>query len=748
MEQQASRTASPPTQAGFLARVWRSRFVAALLAGFVSGTLVVTFDISLAAIIFTGPLGNRLPLGIGIFLISSVVVGAIVTFGSSFRAVIAAPQEDTSIILASMAGVISLNVREIDPTGDPFPTVVAAIAVTSAVTGAFFLILGLVRGGILVRFIPYPVVGGFLAGCGWLLIQGAVTVMVGEPVGFENAALLLTTPGLTKCIPGLIFGVLLTGALRRYNKFGMLPAMLVVSIGLFYALVSVSGSSLKQAMDAGWLIGPFPEGALWPPLRPAEIQAVHWSLIGRSAFDIAAVSLLATITILLSASGVELATEEEIDLDRELRVTGLANLFGALGGGVVGYMSLPESSMNHKSGGPTRVAGIVAVSLSALVLVIGAESISYVPRPVLGGLVAFLGLSFLLETIYEGWFRLRRGEYLIVVVILLVIALAGFLRGVAVGLAVSLVLFAVSYSRIEVIRNAISGSNLRSNVGRKASEEKVLDMRGPQIYILQLQGFIFFGTAYGLLDRAQQRILDATPMPVRYLVLDFRHVNGLDSSAVASFQRLRRIAETHDVMLMLTEVPPDIRNSLARGGVVVEGDKVCRVFSDLDHGLEACENELIVEAPPTTIPPPVLSRDLAVVFNGPMEVVRFLGYLDRVELPAGYDLFRQGDDSKDLYLIESGELTAWIMLAGNRTKRLRTMGPGTVVGESGLYLDAKRSATVTANDAAVLYRLSFEALQRLTREAPELAAAFHEFVARLLAQRIVDSTAAVKSLFN
>jgi SulP family sulfate permease len=122
--------------------------------------------------------------------------------------------------------------------------------------------------------------------------------------------------------------------------------------------------------------------------------------------------------------------------------------------------------------------------------------------------------------------------------------------------------------------------------------------------------------------------------------------------------------------------------------------------------------------------------------------------LEKVEAPSGYRIYRQGDVSKDLYLIETGELAAWLELSGGKTKRLRTMGPGTVVGESGLYLGAKRSATVVSVTPAVLYRLSIDSLERMTRESPHLAAAFHQFVVRLLAERLVLATGASKALFN
>ncbi|WP_437599723.1 SLC26A/SulP transporter family protein [Sorangium sp. So ce590] len=746
MTQQEAGDVAEPVREEQRGSAKRLKLVQAALAAAVSGTLVVTFDISLAALVFTHDFADRLSKGIGIFLVSSVIVGVIVALLSSFRPVIAAPQEDAAVIFASMASAIAAGVHKIDPNADAFPTVIVAIALTSVVAGGFFLLLGILRLGVLVRFIPYPVAGGFLAGAGWLLVQGSLSVMSGKPATLNMLPHLFSS-SLDKVLTGLVFGVLLVALLRRYTNLLLLPILLVGSTGVFYLILYISDSNVTQAFADGWLLGPFPREALWPPVEVADLKQVNWPVLFDSGGNMVAVTVMAAITVLLSASGVELATEQEIDLDRELRATGVANIVGSMFGCVVGYMSMPESSMNFKTGANTRLAGLFAASISALVLVIGADAISYYPRPVLGGLIAYLGFHFLINTLYEGYFRLRRTEYLVVVLILLVVAVWGFLLGVAVGLGVSLILFALSYSRIEVIRNAISGLHLRSNVARSDGEEMTLLERAKQLYILQLQGYVFFGTAYNLLVSAQQRI-QSTDGEIRYLLLDFRHVNGLDSSAIASFLRLRRLAKANGVRLILTEVPADIRNHLERGEVVIENDDQCRIYPDLDRGLEACENEIIQEAPPSMLPPPMLFYDLQDVFNGRPEMLRFLSYLERVEVPAGFDLFRQGDISKDLYLIEGGELTAWLEIDGKKIKRLRTMGPGSVVGESGLYMGEKRSATVTASRQVTLYRLSEEALQRLTAEAPELAAAFHHFVVTLLARRIVHSTGPVKSLFN
>jgi SulP family sulfate permease len=726
------------------------RVLPGLFAGAMSGIIVIIFSISLAALIFRGDLAGHLPAGIGIALASAAIIGIVSTLGSSFRPIIAAPQENTAVIISLMAASISAYMKGADPTADPFPTIVIAIALTAVVAGAFFLALGMLRLGKVVRFIPYPVVGGFLAGTGWLLFQGSFSVMAGNSLTPAEIPLLFQPGVFMSWVPGFGFGVVLTVVLRRYHHFLLLPALLVASIVIFYALLLGTGTPIAVASQKGLLLGSIPSGGLWPPLTLGAIAEVNWAVIPRQLGNVFAITILASISILLNASGLELATEKEIDLDRELRTTGVANLATGLLGGMVGYLSLSESTLNHRAGANSRLAGITSALLCVLALVVGAQTLSYFPKPVLGGLLLFLGLAFLVESVYDAYFRLPRVEYGLVLLILIAVAWIGFLEGVAVGIVVSSILFAVNYSRINVVKHAISGVDLRSNVDRRAIDERILEKKGGHIHILQLQGYIFFGTAYNLLKEVVRRILSKTPLPVRYVVLDFRHVDGLDSSAVVSFARMKKLAESQLVMLCLAELPPNIMKQLVRGGCIdpeSKPNRASRAFPDLDHALEWCESQLLITNTMVRPKPTSLARELEQSFPDAATVPLLMSYLERVEAAAGYELFRQGEMSDDMYLIESGEATAWLELEGGARRRLRTMGSGTVVGESGMYLRAKRSATVMTNGPSILYRLSNESLARMTADAPHVAAAFHQFVARLLAERMVHATKAVQKIF-
>jgi SulP family sulfate permease len=270
--------------------------------------------------------------------------------------------------------------------------------------------------------------------------------------------------------------------------------------------------------------------------------------------------------------------------------------------------------------------------------------------------------------------------------------------------------------------------------------------------VVQLQGYVFFGTAHNLLARVKERITSVEPARVRFVLLDFRHVHGLDASAVVSFTRMKRLTETQGVTLIFTELPEGVRAQLERGGCLEGGagakDGAIRVFEDLDRGLQWCEDALLEAAEDRPATSEALRSELSSIVHDEGLVTRLLAYLERVEAKEGFDLFLAGDEAAELFLVESGEVEAWLKVAGGRERRLRSMGPGTVVGESALYLGGRRSASVRTTQPSVLYRLSGAALERMTSEAPELAAAFHRFVAAMLADRMVSTTSAAQMLFH
>ena len=120
-------------------------------------------------------------------------------------------------------------------------------------------------------------------------------------------------------------------------------------------------------------------------------------------------------------------------------------------------------------------------------------------------------------------------------------------------------------------------------------------------------------------------------------------------------------------------------------------------------------------------------------------------YLERKDVEAGYYLIREGDAFTSLYFIGDGQVTTERSYTDGRKVRLRTMGAGTVVGEVGMYLGSKASASVVTDCPSTIYSLSSGKLSQMEETDPAIAAAFHKFMAQLLSERLVSTTDTLQS---
>ncbi|MGH2412933.1 MAG: cyclic nucleotide-binding domain-containing protein, partial [Microcystaceae cyanobacterium] len=369
-------------------------------------------------------------------------------------------------------------------------------------------------------------------------------------------------------------------------------------------------------------------------------------------------------------------------------------------------------------------------------LMLGTSMLSLCPKLIVGGMLLFLGLDLLMEWVYQTWFKLPKADYGIIVLILLVSATVGFLQGVIVGIIAAVILFAINYSQISVTKHTFSGATYQSHVQRLSSQERLLREKGEQIYVLELQGLIFFGTAHKLLNQIRKRLSELHLEPVRFILLDFRLVSGLDTSAVLSFIKLKQMAQQQQFHVLLTHLSPKDAEQLQQGGCLEAQGTLCQVFPDLDRGLEWCENQILAATQVSGHGFIPLMEQLRTLIGDTDEIAELMDYIEPLQLSKGDFLFRQGDPSNGLYFLESGQVSVILELVDGKTKRLRTYNSGTILGEIGLYAKAPRSASVRADEPSFLYYLSTEAFARIESDKPRLAASFHKFIVNLLAERL------------
>ncbi|MEB3311575.1 MAG: SulP family inorganic anion transporter [Snowella sp.] len=712
-----------------------------LLSGIISGIINLIYSVSFAALIFPGTLSNYIPLGLSCALISAIFTTSITAVKSSFPFNISGPDSNGAVILALMAASISQFLIAKEATDAIFPTLVWAIILSTFLTGLWLFMLGKLRLGRFIRFIPYPVVGGFLAGIGWLFIQGSLKVMTGIPFDFEQLDKFLRDDFMLFWVPGVVLGITIQVLLSRYSQFWLMPSILFGATLLFYGVLFISHMSLEQARTEGFLFASFPSN----PLPKIEIFSpfakVDFEALIQQIPSLMTLFAVVPITILLNSTGLELAMEKEVDLDKELIVAGMANLVTGGLVGMVGHLSISRTLLNYKAGGRNRLSGLVASVCALFFFFLGSSSLQFLPKFVFGGLLFYLGLALLFEWVYLGWFKLSSLDYILVITILVIVANLGFLQGVGVGLMIACFLFVITYSNLQVIKNTLSGLTYQSNFERSFHQKKLLKQQGEQIYILRLQSYLFFGTANNLLETVRQRLSDVTLPKIKFLVIDFKLIEGIDSSAVISFVKIKQLTQKFSVNLILSDLLPSISEQFKLYKIidVLEEETIgCYEFPDLDRGVEWCENQVLQNVMFRRRRFVPLLIQLEEIFPLPQQVSQFLDYLEILKIEAGYYLFHQGEMPNAIYLIDSGQVSLIRESENGQSERLGTLGEGTVIGEIGFYGHFSHECSAISDRPTRLYRLSQEVLQKMEAENPKLAAACHQFIAQLLAERIVQ----------
>ncbi len=286
----------------------------------------------------------------------------------------------------------------------------------------------------------------------------------------------------------------------------------------------------------------------------------------------------------------------DIDLDKELRVAGSANVISGLGGGLTGFQTLGLTLLGHRLGGLDRLVGIIVAVMCVVFLTVGATFLTFVPKPLFGALLLWVGASLILDWLILTFRRVTAAEYGIICAILLIIVFVGLLPGILFGIIAGLFLFVVDYSKIDVVKNALTGAEFHSNVDRSEERRQFLEKHGAAILIYRLQGFVFFGTADRFREQVVERLQEPGERPVDYLVIDFWRVTGVDTSAVVSFRKLAHFTRQREVAIVLTGLNAETQQAFERSGLGPDAERLLLSFADLDRGVEWCEDQLLAQA--------------------------------------------------------------------------------------------------------------------------------------------------------
>lgn len=722
----------------FFSRELYQQPIQILISGVVIGFLQLMVAFSLASLLFTGNSAQYLSQGIGLFLITIIASTLLTALISSDYQLF--PNIQSSLVLITLGIASAMTIQ---PGKALIPTLFATISITAIITGFGFYVFGRLNWVQVVRYVPYPVIGGFLAGYGWLLVWAGLSQ--GQPAQSTilSVSTWIDTGYLSVWLPGLLIGIALLVCTRYSNHFAVIPSILLLSILVIHAWIFNQGWTVTDAMNRGILVSNLNQIEWIPPIS-LDANAIDWQAIAGQWLRIIMIVVVGLVHMLLNLSSFEVVAEERFDIEKRVQSTGLLNIvIGFLGGHAL-FHSMSISTLNHKIGTKSPFVYLVASLFIGSIFVFGSQILQLVPVSILSGLLIYLGLGFIDTWVIRGSRQFTSGEHVAALIIMIIVMFVGILQGFFVGIIIMLLFFVASYSQTSIVYRAVSGESLSSTIAHTPYYAKVLPALRREIYIIELTGYIFFGSSNRIVNTVEEYLETNTNVKLRFLVLDFQRVTGLDSSTLLSLRSVIILAKQHKFDLYLSAIdhkPPALR-LLSQ----IEEDRLSIVPS-LDEAIGMCERQLL-EISGTTrerIPSALQLQliDLGMEKSDAQQLQRVMQY---TRYDSDEVILEQGDSADCIYILELGQVSVFLHSDDGKQIRLQTINMGSIFGEIGFLLNQPRTATIVADTTAIVWTLTRNDLQRLREDAPEIVFAFENMLLTTLAKRIVTSNKLVNIL--
>lgn len=684
-------------------------------------------------------------------LLGAAALGIVAPLCGRTGGLISAPCAPAAAILTALiTGLISgANGSRLEPA-----TIMPLMALTVLLSALFQTLYGVIGGGRLIKFIPFQVVSGYLSGVGLLIAIGQLPKLLGLPNGIDLVRGILT-PGLWKwqgLVVGIVTMVVMALAPLATRK---IPAVILGLLGGIVAYFSLTPFShgLLELHGNPLIIGPlqtsgsFLEAVSGRAHSMLEIDISSLSLVLVPALTL---SILLSIDTLKTCVGLDALTRSRHNSNRELIGQGLGNLASFLVGGIPGAGTMGPTLVNVTSGGRTPRSGAIEGILVVLALVLLSRLIAWVPIGALAGILLMIAWRMF----DKNMFRLLRYpagrlDFCVIAGVVLVALTVDLIAASGVGVAMAILLFIRDQVRGSVIRRKRYLNQMSSKTRRQAAEREILNRDGDQAVFCELQGNLFFGTTDQLFSQLEPDLKTR-----RYLLLDMRHVQSIDYTAVHLFEQMHVQLAERGGQLLFSGMPSgileqrDFERYLAQMGLVRDGDGVM-ITETQDSALEWMEERILEaagyvkgdEEKLLELKDFRLFREL-----NEHELASLADCIGELSLRQGEKAFRSGEQGDELYLVRRGILRVLLPLEGGKYHHLATICQGGVIGELAFLDRGVRSADVEAKVDTDLYVLSRSRFNKLARANAAMGVQIFARLALTIAESLRQSDAELRVL--
>ena len=688
-------------------------------------------------------------------IVGTIAIGIVAPLFGGTPRLISAPCAPAAAVMAALAmDLLKLGTPDKAAGIEP-AQLFLLLTLVAALAGALQFIFGAVGGGRLIKYIPYPVVAGYLSGVGALIFLTQLPKLFGLPkgvswwmglaapalwrwpgliVGIVTISVMLAAPKLTRTVPAPILG-LLAGIAAYFGMGTFMPELL-----------TLSGNSLvigPVAETGGSILGALSERLT--AVSRLRVEELHIILV--PALTLA---VLLSIDTLKTCVIVDALTHTRHNSNRELVGQGLGNMAAAFAGGLPGAGTLGATLVNIYSGGQTRLSSLLEGLFALVAFLLLRDLIAWVPIAGLAGILMVIAFRMIdRNSIHLLRQKSTIFDFAVVAVVVVTAIGVNLMAAAGVGLALAILLFLREQIRGSVVRRKSYGNQSFSKRRRLPAEIAVLEQKGEQTAIYELQGNLFFGTTDQLFSEVEGDLKTK-----KYLVFDMRRVQSVDFTAAHMLEQIEAQLAARQGKLLFADLPPnlptgqDLEAYFDQIGLV-KPSRNASIFNELDSALEWAEDQILIEAL-------VLSRERESPLK--LEEIDLLKEIDpdaaaalascvsERSFDAGRRIFAQGDTGDELFMIRRGAVRIVLPLNGRKSHHLATFARGDFFGDMSFLDGSTRSADAVALTAVDLYILPRAAFDRIADEDPSVGKQVFARLARALAIRLRQTDAELRAL--
>ena len=481
--------------------------------------------------------GVQSGLGANAGIYGAIFLGIIASLLGGTPTQISGPTGPMTIISASVVTLAIYKYGNVDSG-------LGMILITFILSGIFQVLFGIIKIGKYIKYIPYPVLSGFMSGIGIIIIllqvypvlgYGSpkkiidVFLHLGEPLQHINwssitvaavtIVLVYILPFVIKIIPSPLF------------------ALLFVSIGVHYLQIDVAK------------IGKIPEGM--PALKVDALLSIDLSVVLMVIFPALTLAGLGAIDTLLTSVVADNITKTRHNSNRELIGQGIGNVVVALFGGIPGAGATMRTVVNVKSGGTTRLSGLIHGVFLFVILLGAGKWVAHIPLAVLAGILITVGIGIIDRKGLTDVAKIPRPDATVMVIVLVLTVFVDLLQAVGIGMIISAILFMKRISDLVESGTEVTPVQHLDKEVPWSDEQGLPNAMLKDVYIQRLDGPVFFGAV----TRFQQQ-MSTIPDNVKIVIIRMKRVPFMDQSGLYAFESAIQDLQARGIIVLMTIIQP------------------------------------------------------------------------------------------------------------------------------------------------------------------------------------------------